>query len=296
MKRQRLLMSVLAAVVLVVPQFVLAAAVVPEKKTGFVPYARADKEFASAIVVDVTSGKVLYEYQADKSWPAASLTKLMGALVFLDHRPSWTKVVSITKADEVGGGRLRVAAGATLTALDLIYSSITASANNAATAMARVSGLGYAGFVKSMNAKAKELKLTQTTFVDPSGIDPKNVTTARDMSRLAMTAFNQEKIRQPATTGRYRFTIRNTGEVKEIKTTNDLLIGKDYEQLYVTGGKTGFLYESEYNLAVRLKPMGAKGGDRLLMVVVFGSASRDASFKSASALANWAWKGYTWSP
>lgn len=281
-------------VALAMPSAVFAQANFPQKVDNAGPYSRSDDEFASAIVIDIKTGKVLYEYNADKKWPAASLTKLMGALVFLDHRPSWNRVVALTSQDEVGGGRLRVKSGATLSAQDLIYSSITASANNAAMAMARVSGIGLAGFIKAMNSKGKMIGLTNTKFVDPSGIDPKNVTTARDMAKIASVAFNMEAIRRPATTGKYRFTIRNTGETKEIKTTNDLLVAKQYDDLYVTGGKTGFLYESMYNLAVRVKPMGAKNADRMLMIVVFGSPTREGSFVSANSLANWAWKGYKW--
>lgn len=276
------------------PPFSLHAQSSPARWENAHNYTRSDGEFAAAIVVDGVSGEVLYEYKADTLWPAASLTKLMGAMVFVGRQPRWGRIVSISKKDEVGGGRLRVSSGATMSLKDLLYSSITASANNAATAMARVSGLGYAGFVKAMNVKAGAMGLKKTVFVDPSGIDAKNMTTAREMAKLAAAAFNIEAIRRPATTSYYRFSVRNTGQKKELKNTNALLVDKEYDELYVTGGKTGFLYESQYNLAVRLKPPGVKGIQRSLMVVVFGSPSRDASFRSASGLANWAWKSYTW--
>ncbi|MCI0479373.1 serine hydrolase [Candidatus Uhrbacteria bacterium] len=266
----------------------------PVKSSGAMEYARSDGEFAAAVVMDAATRKVLYEYRADAPRTAASLTKLMGALVFIDHRPRWNAVVSITKADEVGGGRLRVASGASMTALDLFYSSVTASANNAATAMARVSGLGMKGFVKAMNARAKAFGLTNTTFVDPSGMDPKNMTTARDMAVLALKAFETDPIRRSATTAKYGFTIRNSGERKVISNTNDLLTGKDYDDLYVTGGKTGFLYESMYNLAVRVRPSDDEDARRTLMVVILGSPTRTGSFESADGLARWAWKAYRW--
>ncbi|MFH1078547.1 MAG: serine hydrolase [Patescibacteria group bacterium] len=271
-----------------------SAAVGPTSTGGALTYDRSDGEFAAAIVMDVTSRKVLYEYKADTPRSAASLTKLMGALVFLDHRPSWNAVVAITKADEVGGGRLRVASGATMTTLDLLYSSITASANNAATAMARVSGLGMKGYVRAMNQKSTAIGLTGTTFVDASGMDPKNITTARDMALIALRAYDADVIRRCATTAEYGFRIRNTGQTKVIKNTNDLLIGKEYDDVFVTGGKTGFLYESMYNLAVRLRPMSDKNGKRQLMVVVLGAPARESSFSSANGLAQWAWKAYKW--
>ena len=266
----------------------------PQKVAGALPYERSSNEFASAIVLDAKTGQVLYEYKADRIWSAASLTKLMGALVFMDHHPNWNTVISLLQQDEVGGGRLRVASGARLTVRDLLYSSITASANNAATALARVSGLGISAFVKAMNKKAAILGLKSTTFVDPSGIEPKNVTTAREMAIIAGKAFDMDAIRRPATTAHYRFVVRNTGQVKNLTNTNDLLVQGEYDDVYVMGGKTGFLYESMYNLAVRIKPMNDEQGKRSLMIVVFGSPDRPQSFRSAHALAKWAWKAYTW--
>jgi D-alanyl-D-alanine endopeptidase (penicillin-binding protein 7) len=279
---------------LLLPQAVLGASGAPVKDPNAHTYSRSDNEFAAAIVIDQASGEVLYAYKADTSWPAASLTKLMNALVFVDRAPDWNKIVDIRTQDEVGGGRLRVASGATLRVIDLFYSSVTASANNAATALARISGLGITGFVKAMNKKAAAMGLTHTAFVDPSGMDPKNVTTARDMAKLAAAAFNVDPIRRAATTGNYAFKIRNTGQRKELKNTNDMLTQQAYDGFYVTGGKTGFLYESMYNLAVRVRPAGSKDSSKQLMVVVLGSQTREGSFKSAASLANWAWKAWRW--
>lgn len=274
------------------PLQTLAATSTPDVPSATSTYARRDGEFSAALVMDARTKKVLYAYQADLAWPAASLTKLMGALVFLDYRPSWNTIVSIKKQDEVGGGRLRVNSGATMSVRDMLYSSITASANNAATALARIT-LGRTAFVRAMNRKAAKLGLAETHFVDPSGISPKNVTTARDMAKLALAAFSVDAIRRPATTASYRFKIRNTGEVKTLKSTNDLLIAEAYDDVFVTGGKTGFLYESAYNLAVRLKPLDPAKKLPNLLVVVFGSQTRESSFESARSLATWAWNGYT---
>lgn len=266
----------------------------PVKDPNAHSYARSDNEFAAAIVIDEKTGKVLYEYNADATRSAASLTKLMGAMVFVEKQPSWNKVVDIRKQDEVGGGRLQVASGSTMRVIDVFYSSVTASANNAATALARYIGLGQADFVKAMNKKAVALGLTKTNFVDPSGMDPKNVTTAREMAKLASAAYDIDAIRRAATTGRYTFKVRNTGQSKVLKNTNEILIGTSYDDYYVTGGKTGFLYESMYNLALRVRPTSDGNSNRQVIVVVLGSQTRDANFKSAASLANWAWKAYKW--
>lgn len=293
MMRRRFSIALAICIGALLPSFCLAA-VGPTEIGGALTYGRSDGEFAAAVVMDSASHKILYAYRPDAPRSAASLTKLMGALVFLDRRPAWNAVVAITKADEVGGGRLRVAYGSTLTALDLLYSSITASANNAATAMARVSGLGMKGFVRAMNTKTASMGLKGTTFVDASGMDPDNITTAHDVALIALKAYNADPIRRSATTVQYGFRIRNTGQSKVIKNTNDLLVAKEYDDLYVTGGKTGFLYESMYNLAVRLRPTSDRTAERQLMVVVLGAPTRTSSFKSANSLAQWAWAAYKW--
>jgi len=256
-------------------------------------YARSVNQFASAVVIDATTGKRLYSYLPNTEWPAASLTKLMSAMVFVDQKPNWSKTVVMSKKDSVGGGELSVKDGSKISITDLFYSSIVASANNAAIALARVSSLGTSGFIKKMNAKAKALGLSTTHFVDPSGIDPANVTTASEMAVIAGKAFSTPMIRRAATTKTYTIALSNPVIKKELNNTNHLLTRDD--QMYVLGGKTGFLYESRYNLAVKLRPVKADPARPPLLVVVLGSPTYAGSFASAKGLANWAWKAYTWS-
>lgn len=257
------------------------------------PFVPREEEFVSAIVMIPGTHEVLYEYDADRPHVAASLSKLLGALVLV-HRPiSWGKIVSITSADEVGGGRLRVSSGAKLSMRDLLYCSITASANNAAMALARLSGLSMKRFMAASNEEAIKAGAVSSTFVDPSGMDVGNITTARDMAYIADRAFSNPSIRRAATTATYRFSIRNQRVVKTLKNTNELLtIDPD---VWVLGGKTGFLYESMYNLAVRLRPLDEKGvpiRGRDVIVIVFGSNTKSEMFASAKRLAQWAWKNH----
>lgn len=249
-------------------------------------------DFASAIVLDARTKKVLYSFKPDIPWTAASLTKLVGAMTFLDGKPTMSTIVSLKKEDEVGGGRLRVKSGATLSVRDMLYSSIVGSANNAATALARLSGLGYKGFVKAMNAKVKSLGCSNTVFKDPSGMDPGNMTTASDMAKIAAAAFSKAEIRSPASTSYYTFRIRNTNEKKTITNTNKLLLDED-NGLYVLGGKTGYLDESRNNLTLRVRS-SRTDISRELIIVVFGADSKEKLFDAASRLAQWSWTAYDW--
>lgn len=270
---------------------VARAAAEPISVAGAMSYARSSNEFAAAIVLDAATGKELYSYQPDAVRSAASLTKLMSSLVVLDTKPRWDRIVALTSADEVGGGRLRVTSGATMSIRDLWYSSIVASANNTVMTLARTSGLSSAKFATAMNKKAKDLGMTQSSFTEPSGMDPKNKVTARDMAILAQAAFNQADIRRAATTASYAFNIRNQKVAKTLTNTNTLLT--EDPDVWVTGGKTGFLYESQYNLAVRMRA-SSNPKDPAVLVIILGSPTKTGSFVSAKALAQWAWKAYRW--
>ncbi|MDQ7814886.1 MAG: serine hydrolase [Patescibacteria group bacterium] len=268
------------------------AAVTPVLKTNAAQYSRADNQFVSAVVMDSSSGKVLYSYQPAKKWPPASITKLMSALVTLEHHQPWDSLVSVSSKDEVGGARLNVKPGARATVRDLFYSSLVGSANNTTMTLARVSGLGTSGFIKRMNQKAKELKMADTVFTEPTGIMETNMTTAADLAKLTEAAFSQYTIRRAASTMRYRFYERPNSLLHTLINTNHLLT-RD-QDIYVLGGKTGYIDEAMYNLAVKVKLM--KKTVPVLTIVVMGAPTKQASFDSTKALALWAWNAYDWSP
>lgn len=259
----------------------------------FVPFTPYADEFASAMVMVPGGHEVLYTFKPDMPRVPASLTKLANALAFVKLQPSWNKVVAMSSVDEVGGGRLRVASGARMTVRDLFYASITASANNAATALARLSGIGSKTFIRRMNTEATKAGASHSQFFDASGMEPKNRTTARDMALIAEKAFNDPVIRSAASSAKYEFVIRTSGERKTLKNTNRLLtVDPD---IWILGGKTGYLEESLYNIVIKARPVDADGRPVLgkdLIVVVMGSPGKDASFDTAKRLAQWAWANH----
>ena len=279
-----------AAILLIRASAVSAAAPL----AGAQPFLPYENEFATAIVMTPRDHQILYSFKPDKPWTAASLTKLPNALVWVRKgQPPYNSLVTMKKQDEVGGGRLRLAVGSKLTFRDLWYSAIAASANNAAMAIARASGLSQKKYVAQMNAEAKRAGAKNSLFVDPAGMDPKNLTTARDMALIAEKAFNNPNIRRATVAGKYTFIVSSSGEKKTVTNTNYLLT-KDPD-VWVTGGKTGFLEESQYNLAVRMRPMVAGGPGDLkqeLIVVVLGAPTKDGSFGAAKRLAQWAWENH----
>lgn len=254
-------------------------------KAAAIPKVTAD----AYVVIDRASGLILADKRAGKLHPVASLTKLVTAGVALDKGVKQTSSYVIRAADDVGGARLSVDDGTGISGDDLFFSTLVASANNAANALARSAGLSKPAFIEEMNLAAKALGLTRTTFVDPSGIETENTSTPREMALIAEKAFARPEIRRYTTTAAR--DVRTASETKRLKNTNWMLWKPEYDDLYVTGGKTGFLNEAGWNLAVALKGGNTKPE---LLLVTFGSDTREASFLDARKLAQWTWKNHRW--
>lgn len=290
---RRVVPSLFAAMALLSLPLASHAAVKPVYNKGTPDYAESKNEFTSAVVMDAKTGKILYWINPTQVWPAASLTKLMTSLVFLKYRPAWGATISLKASDEVGGGRLRLPTGARMTVRDMFYSAIVGSANNAAMAMARSTGYSLAGFARQMNRESLAIGLsTSTHFVEPSGMDKGNVSTALDLAKLARYAFSNPDIALAGRTKSYDFPVANPAVEKYIHNTNTLLTnGRD--DMKVLDGKTGFIYESMYNFILEAEPPNADANKKLI-VVVLGAPDTADSQQSAAHLADWAWQAYTW--
>ena len=245
------------------------------------------------VVMDRTTGKILTEKQENLVWPIASTTKLMTAEIVLSKKSSLERMQTVLKEDDVGGAKLYVKSGDKFTMDDLFYAMLVGSANNAANALARSSGLSRTAFVASMNARAKELGLTQTVYADPSGIDTANVSTPLELAKVANIVFANEQVRKYTTTPVRTIVVANTGATKKIQSTNWMLTKPAYRTASVTAGKTGFLNESGWNFVTTLRPTKTDAKHELL-IVIFGAESRAQSFEDAQKLSDWSWKSYKW--
>ncbi len=243
-------------------------------------------------VVDQATGEVLTMKQEDRVWPIASLTKLMTASIVLDDQISLDTLVSMKNADNVGGARLWINEGDKMSVGDLFYAALVASANNAANALSRTTGLSKEDFVLRMNARAIQLNLSSTHFADPTGIETANVSTPREMALLAREILARTEIQQYTTTATRFIRVASTGASKKMINTNWMVWKPKYDDVWVTGGKTGYLEESGWNLVVTLRP--TKNDERELLIVIFGAKSRVTSFDDAEQLADWAWSVYQW--
>jgi len=226
---------------------------------------------ASALIVDATSGEVLFERQPKLITPIASITKLMTALVVLDALQPLDEVITI-KADDRWKGKgafSHIPDGTKLKRSDLMRLALMASENLAARVLARNYPGGVPAFVHTMNVKAKALGMTQTHFDDPSGLSSANVSTARDLVKLINAASRQSIIRDYSTLishevrlARRPFVYRNT----------NLLIGRQDWDIAVQ--KTGFTNDAGQCLVMQTTIDG-----RLVDMVFlnsFGSLTRTA--------------------
>jgi serine-type D-Ala-D-Ala endopeptidase (penicillin-binding protein 7) len=268
-----------------------------ERPAAKVPVRSTQTTFSSSavtssswMVVDAATRKVLLEMGPRTPHPLASITKLMTAMTAIDNGLPMNGTFALQSADNVGGATLKAPSGTVYSVRDLFDAMLVGSANNAAYAVARASGLEKEKFIAAMNAKADALGLADTVFVDPSGLEVENTSTARDIAALGFNAFDVYDIRRATTTA--KATLTSGPGLHTIKNTNGLLTDSS-NGLLVQGGKTGYLIESKWNLVVKMRGMNAATQPPLL-VVVLGSGSQKQSFVDAETLARWTWKNYAW--
>jgi serine-type D-Ala-D-Ala endopeptidase (penicillin-binding protein 7) len=226
----------------------------------------------NAIVIDPTTDEVLYEKDSSASVPIASLTKLMSALVFLEQKPDFDREVEVTRAELAGAGHTRLRNGERVSIGNLMHMSLMCSDNAATRVLARESGLPPDTFVARMNAKARELGMRSTHYVEPTGLDERNLSTAADIARVLHAAGEQPTIRRITTTPTYVFTseLRRRSVLHEVHNTNRLLASSRYE---IACGKTGFINEAGYCFATWLRDRG-----RDLIAVVLGAPTGATRF------------------
>lgn len=240
----------------------------------------------AAIVMDEESGDMLYEKNADEPLPIASLSKLVAVRVFLDTRPSLNTVVTYSIRDEhlnreyvdnpSEAARLKVKDGETMTIEDLLYASLVGSANNTIESLVRISGMSRKEFIQKMNDSAILWGARTAHFDDPTGLSPKNVSSARDFAILAREAFRNPIIQKASVTKQYVFSTLNTKKRHIIKNTNSLVSRGAFE---LTGSKTGYLYEAGYCLIARMKYQS-----RTIMVIALGDQGREKNIDHIVAL------------
>jgi serine-type D-Ala-D-Ala endopeptidase (penicillin-binding protein 7) len=234
-----------------------------------------------ALVMDERDGVMLYGRAIDTPRPIASLTKLMTALVVLENDLPLDAPIAITTddRDRLKGTHSRLHVGAILTREDLLRAALSASDNRAAAALARTAPGGTAAFVAMMNAKAQVLGMTNTHFTDASGLNPRNVSTARDLLKLLEAARAQPRVHAFTTSGELWVTDLGTGRVIEFYNTNRLVRQEKWE---ISLSKTGYTADAGNCLVMRVTVAG-----RPLSIVLLNSWGKASKYGDASRIRDW---------
>ena len=195
------------------------------------------KTNASSIVMDIDSGRVLYENSIHEKKLIASTTKIMTAILSIENNKNLNKKVTI--GDEIltmYGTNIYIEVGEKMTINDLLYGLILRSGNDSAIALATHTSKSEENFVKLMNKKAQELGMKNTTFQNSHGLDDdtKNYSTAYDMALLSSYAYKNSTYRKISSTKEYTSKTKN----KTYLWYNRNKLLRSYE--YCTGGKNGY--------------------------------------------------------
>jgi len=243
----------------------------------------------SGSVLDCGSGSVIFEKEAEKEVAIASITKLMTALIFLDTNPDFESEYIVSPQDRVEGGKIYLFNGDRVKIRDLFYLSLVGSANTATRALVNSTGMSQEEYVKAMNIKADSLGLKNTKFVDPIGISAYNVSTAKEVAKLAKTALENKYINEATLTDKYEFTTL-TGKKKIVYSTDDLLTNFPQNGIKIMGGKTGYIEAANYCFVGKFTDVN----NNEIITVILGSPDKYSRFTETRRLAEWIYTAYKW--
>ncbi|MCG2582769.1 D-alanyl-D-alanine endopeptidase [Massilia sp. TS11] len=232
-----------------------------------------------AFVLDQENAEVLFEKNANVALPIASITKLMTGLIVVEAKQDMDEVLTVTDDDvdreKHSSSRLKV--GSKLTRADMLHIALMSSENRAASALGRNYPGGLPAFVEAMNAKARELGMSDTHYVDSNGLSSRNVASARDLSKLVAYAHNQPLLRQYSTDP--RSVVEVSGKPMQFATTNGLVASPNWE---IGLQKTGFINEAGRCLVMQAMIQG-----RSVIMVFLDSKGKLSRIADAGRMRKW---------
>jgi D-alanyl-D-alanine endopeptidase (penicillin-binding protein 7) len=238
-----------------------------------------DLRSSSALVLDQQTGELLFQKRPGDILPIASITKLATAMVVLDARLDLEEEITIDQADVdlLRHSKSRLPVGTRLSRGQALHLALMSSENRAAHALGRTYPQGLEAFTAAMNAKAKSLALTETRFVDPSGLSGQNVSSAKDLARLVEAAFHYPLIRSYTTCD--EVTIRGIRRPITFSNSNRLVKSSQWQ---IGLSKTGFIQE-----AGRCLVMQAWVAQRSVVIVLLDSVGKLTRFGDANRIKQW---------
>ena len=237
-----------------------------------------DVKGASVVVIDATSGEVLYERNPDEKRPVASTQKLLTSLIVAE-KGNMEKEVVIEPIDEnAEPTTLQLKPGTSYKRGELLTALLVKSANDVARALARDTGGSLEDFATMMNQRAAALGATSSHFVNPNGLPVDNqYSTAADMSKVAKAAYANPTLRPIMATKYLSFRYAD-GHVHMLRNTNQTM----RENWFCTGMKTGYTEKAKHCLV----SSGSNEGRQVISVIL--GSSKDRVFTDSARLLRWA--------
>lgn len=234
---------------------------------------------AHVVVIDEATGEVLLEKDAATAAPIASLTKLMTVMVVLDARQDLAEPIRIDEADMdwLKHTRSGVPVGAVLSRDTLLELALIASDNRAAAALARNFPGGNAAFAQATRRKIEFLGLTSTVLEEPTGLSPRNHSSALDMAKVVQATQTYPLIAQMTTKRAHSVTVN--GQPWAVRNTNGLVGQPGWD---ILASKTGFTNDAGRCLTMRLR-----AGGRTVTLVLIGALASSARALDAHNIRRW---------
>ena len=233
----------------------------------------------AALIFNNKTGEILYQKNADRVMPIASISKLMSAMVVLDARLDMNEPITITadEIDRLKGTGSRLAIGTTLTRGELLHLSLMSSENRATHALGRTYPGGMSAFVAAMNAKAQSLGMYSSRFYEPTGLNFQNVSTANDLNRMVAAASKYPLINKNSTSN-YGSVWTANGR-QNYKNSNALVREGSWN---IELQKTGYIREAGRSMVVK-----ANVQNQPITIVLLNSPTSTTRVNDARKIESW---------
>jgi D-alanyl-D-alanine endopeptidase (penicillin-binding protein 7) len=238
---------------------------------------------SSVIVVDTSTGQTLFAKNVDQQRPIASITKLMTAMVVLDASPSMQEMITVSKddIDHLKNTTSRMPIGTQLSRYEMLRLALMSSENRASSALSRHYPGGQTAFIAAMNNKAAQLGMPNTRFYDPTGLTPRNVSTAGELVKMVQAASQYDLIREFTTTANREVALRPRSRPLHYMNSN-VLVRNDDNRWDIKVSKTGYIRE-----AGRCLVMLANLANRQAVMIMLDSDGKLSPVGDANRLRNW---------
>ncbi|WP_037432981.1 D-alanyl-D-alanine endopeptidase [Serratia plymuthica] len=233
----------------------------------------------AVLVVNQRTGKTLFQKQANRVLPIASLTKLMTAMVALDSRRPLGNKMRVTAADRdlLKKTHSRLTLGSSLSRRDMLHIALMSSENRAAATLSRNYPGGRKAFVAKMNRKARSIGMKHARFYDPTGLTPRNVASANDLLKMVNHAYRYQTIRR-FSTDRQHVVYPGRGQLV-YRSSNGLINNRNWN---IQLQKTGYTNEAGHCLVMRTLIKGQP-----VVIILLGSQQRYGHYDDALRLKTW---------